>query len=365
MTSDPSNAVVHLTLRRGENELAVGSGVLYRKDDKTYIVTAWHNVTGRHSENLKPLSKTTAAFPDNLIAYISCNFFYPNAQFGSLRRPFTIQLENADQALYLIHPQGYPRVDVVAIPIDPGYLYDSVGELSTGGKVNVPLPMRQEPLGIGLGSDINCIQDFEQSASELNIDFENNLTVSDDLFILGYPKGIIDVSGQPLWKRATVASAPHLGWNRQKQFLVDCASREGMSGAPAIFHSKAGAVRVGGSVHVGVQIVTFLAGIYVGRVGQVSNFEAQIGTIWQRSVIDEIIEKAVIAPHSSQVEAMPEEIHSVIENKWPAEDDYASKILVEGHFINYYIHDVMKTLNGRADPDKVKEKIFGLARSKI
>jgi len=376
MTTDPSSAVVHLTLRSGENELAVGSGVLYRKVNAIYIVTAWHNVTGRHSESLKPLSKSTA-LPDNLIAYISCKFTYPDSQIGFLRRPFVIPLENAESAFYLIHPQGHPRVDVVAIPINPEYLYDSVYEDVSGKKHNAKLPMRQNKSELGLGSDISCIQDFEQSATQLNIDFVNHLNVSDDLFILGYPKGIIDVTGQPLWKRATVATAPHLGWNKQKQFLVDCASREGMSGAPAIVHSQGGTFRSGRSVHIGSQSVTFLVGIYVSRIGQVSHFEAQIGTIWQRAVIDEIIEANVVAPHSSQVVANSSEINSAISSSWPAKGardnkrvrgvkgDYASNILGGGHFLNHFTYAVMDKLNGRANPENVREIILEFAQSQI
>ena len=52
----PNNAVVLLEMFRGERLLATGTGVLYRSGSDTFIVTAWHNVTGRHSETLEPLS---------------------------------------------------------------------------------------------------------------------------------------------------------------------------------------------------------------------------------------------------------------------------------------------------------------------
>jgi hypothetical protein len=365
MANDPSSAVVHLTLRRGELELAVGSGILYRKGTNVYIVTAWHNVTGRHSESLKPLSKT-AAVPDNLIAYIACKVT-SNSLDGDhfLRRPFTISLENDSQAFYLIHPQGYPRVDVAVIPIDPEFPYPSEGQLASGEKTQYVIPMRQSPSVVGVGFDISCIQDFEEAASQLAADFANYITISDDLFIVGYPKGIIDYTGQPLWKRATVATAPHLGWNRQKQFLVDCASREGMSGAPAIFHTKDGAIRLGGSVHIGASVLTFLAGIYVARLGHVSEFEAQIGTIWQRCVIDEIIDQGVVAPHSSQLMALPAEVKTTIEVEWPDNEDYAPMILGDNSYSKIFTHHVAQKLNGRADPDKVEEMVLEFAKSKI
>lgn len=364
MAYDPSAAVVHLTLRYGKQQLAVGSGVLYRKDSKVYIVTAWHNITGRHSESLDLLSKK-AAIPDNVIAHISCNVSHSQLDSKSfIRRSFTIPLENDVQTFYLVHPQGFPRVDVAVIPIDPEFPYPSEGTLATGEEVTITMPMRQSPSEIGVGFDISCIQDFEASALQLATDFTNQITVSDELFIVGYPKGITDYTGQPLWKRATVATAPHLGWNRQKQFLVDCASREGMSGAPAIFHCKDGSVRVGGMLHIGSSIVSYLAGIYVGRIGHVSEFEAQIGTIWQRSVIDEIIENGIVAPHSSQLNTPQDEIRTTIEKEWPDSEDYSSIILEKNSISKIFTHHIAQKLNGRADPNKIEEMILEFAKTK-
>ncbi|WP_297364798.1 hypothetical protein [Acidiferrobacter sp.] len=366
MTYDPSNAVVHLTLRYNLTDLAVGSGVLYRKNDKTYIVTAWHNVTGRDSTSLKPLSKT-AACPNSLVAYVACRHFNRDGAFyGYSRLPFTVPLETteADKTLYLVHPQGWPRVDVVAIPIDPERPYTSIVHLSTGEDAVLSMSMRQKAGDIAPGFDIDCIQDFEQEVSKLNSDLINSLTVSDDLFILGYPQGIADWHGSPLWKRATVASAPHLGWNRQKQFLVDCASREGMSGAPAVSYYKNGRVQIGGMTYVGARPATIFHGIYVGRVGRVSEFEAQIGTIWQRSIVDEIIEGGVFGLHSSRIIATQDEVLSAIQHSWPATENYAAMILGSGDYSYYFTDTVMKSLNGRANPEDVRAQVLEFARCK-
>ena len=366
MTYDPSSAVVHLTLRYDQTDLAVGSGVLYCKNDQTYIVTAWHNVTGRDSTNLQTLSKN-AACPNNLVAYVACrNFRSDNSLYGYVRLSFTIPLEvaDSDKTLYLVHPQGWPRVDVVAIPIDPERPYPSIVHLSTGEDAVMSMPMRKNAEGIGLGSDIDCIQDFEQGASKLNFDFINGLMVSDDLFVIGYPRGITDGYGQPIWKRATVATAPHLGWNRQKKFLVDCASREGMSGAPTVWYNKSGFLQAGGTTYVGAAPVTIFHGIYVGRVGRVSEFEAQIGTIWQRSVVDEIIEGGVFGLHSSRIIATQDEVLSAIQHSWPATENYAAMILGNGDYSYHFTDTVMKSLNGRANPEDVRAQVLEFARGK-
>ncbi|RIJ66173.1 hypothetical protein D1604_09625 [Brevundimonas sp. LPMIX5] len=202
----------------------------------------------------------------------------------------------------------------------------------------------------GLGSHVSCIQDFAGASAQFNVDFARYLSVSDDLFILGYPKGIIDETLQPLWKRATVATAPHLGWERQKKFLVDCASRDGMSGAPVITYSKSGKLQVGGTTYVGHGPATLLHGIYVNRIGGEAAFEAQIGTVWKSEVIDEIIDAAVQAPHSSAVEASNVEIRDLIRMEWPCdgEHDFADAVVNKGQPSGYFSFELSKTLNGRA-----------------
>ncbi|MFH0993970.1 MAG: hypothetical protein V1844_00500 [Pseudomonadota bacterium] len=181
MPTDPSNSVVHLTMRCGDNQLAIGTGVLYRKNERVFIVTAWHNVTGLHPVTLEMLSKT-GSIPNNLVAYISCRGTNDTYK-GYCRLSFTIPLEDSEKALYLIHPQPWPRIDIVAIPIDLQHPYESEGYLSDGTKVIDRRPMLQKALGPGLCMDIECIQDFEQAVRSLNVESSQLLAVSDELFI--------------------------------------------------------------------------------------------------------------------------------------------------------------------------------------
>ena len=74
-------------------------------------------------------------------------------------------------------------------------------------------------LNNSLETNIIHTQDCEFKIKEIN-DYSNSLYVSDDIFIIGYPKGITDYTMQPIWKRATIATAPHMGWEQQEQFLV-------------------------------------------------------------------------------------------------------------------------------------------------
>lgn len=361
----PNPAVVHLQMRKGEDNLAVGTGTLYRHGTDAYIVTAWHNVAGRHAETLKPLAKRSLRLPDNLIATIECLVDDGKGGILSTRMPFRIPLENDFETLYLVHSQGWPRVDVAAIPIDPCAAYPTDVRVSSGERRTFHSIMRRPAGDGGVATDIRFIQDFTGDPAQLSDEVARRLSVADDLFILGYPKGIVDQNVQPLWKRATVATQPDHGWNGQRTFLVDCASREGMSGAPVVSYVKSGALQINGIATLTRQPATFLHGVYVSRVGGGTLLEAQIGTVWRSTVIDEIIEAGVRGAHSSEVEAFPAEIREVIEKAWPADVlAFADRVLDPDRPL-WFTHKIMEALNGRADPADIIEKIRQHARERL
>lgn len=366
MSADPSNSIVHLTMCFGKTELAIGSGVLYCRNEKLYIVTAWHNVTGRHSETLECLSDQLSV-PDRVIAYIACRLGTAGKKASYIRRPFVIPLEDDNATTnYFVHPQTWPQVDVVAIPVDPDAIYDSPYTLSTGEEGIMKASMRSIGKEGSLDSDVECIQDHELSASHLEVCVEADLTVSDELFILGYPKGITDMYCQPIWKRATVATSPQLGWNRQKQFLVDCASREGMSGAPVIYRNKSRSVQRGNTRFMGIPPSSMFCGVYVGRQGKVSDFEAQIGTVWQGVLVDEIIDAEIKAPHSIDLIFTSDNVRSVIESEWPHHvPDYAAEVLGNECFVEGFLYSLMQKLGGRAKPSEVRRMVLSYAQDKL
>jgi hypothetical protein len=365
MIFDPANSVVHITLRKEKIVLAIGSGVLYKRAAKTYIVTAWHNVTGRHTESLKCLSKL-AATPDNIVVTIACRTSAQGREMGYFRRSITVPLEINGKTTYYIHSQGWPRVDVVAIPIDPSENYLSEGQIASGQQVNFSNPLVSIGINGSIDSQIEHIQDAESSATHINSDLSKYLYASDDLFILGYPQGITDWTMQPVWKRASVATSPHLGWHRQPQFLVDCASKEGMSGAPAISYNRRGSFQIGGVVHITSGPVTVFHGIYVGRLGSTSEFEAQLGCVWKKSVIDEVIDGAMFGQISEEIMVLDTEVTKHIETKWPKTENYAESILDKNcHYIHGFVHSIMKSLNGRAAPDTVRKLVVAYAQNLV
>ena len=53
----------------GKKVLSQATGFFYLHNDKSYLITNWHNVTGRHPQTLKPLSET-AAIPDDMAIFM-------------------------------------------------------------------------------------------------------------------------------------------------------------------------------------------------------------------------------------------------------------------------------------------------------
>lgn len=360
---NPAHSVVHLNIRRDKTKLAVGTGVLYQKDNKTYIVTAWHNISGRHTETLESLSDNLAV-PDNIVASIDTKIKQGNYE-GYSRMSIVIPLVENEKTTYFIHSQGYPKVDVVAIPIDLEKEYKIELNTASGENIESTFILKSKQPN-GLEQDIVHIQDCEFKSYDIG-DYSKSLYVSDDIFIIGYPKGITDYTMQPIWKRATIATSPHLGWEQQEQFLVDCASKQGMSGAPAIYYNRDGKINTGNIYYKGSQPISILHGIYVGRIGSTSELEAQIGKVWKRKVIDEIIDDKIYDYLSEELILPKSDIRKVIEEEWSKENkEYANELLDEKTSYRYlFMHLIMNKINGRANKDEVLDLILEYANKLV
>jgi hypothetical protein len=210
-----------------------------------YLITNWHVVTGK---NAYTGEQETPAAPDTL----RCLF---NVQIGTFeKQPWDIPLRDNDRRpRWLIRPGLAPRVDVVAIPIS----LTGTGPVTEFFPINTLL---SNPLNTRIGMDV---------------------------FILGYPFGNAPPAF-PVWKRGSIASEPELALITTGYYLVDTASRPGMSGAPVILRDWTndyvdGAVRAFNS-----EPATNFLGVYSGRL-QAATDEAQIGVVWHGTFIEDII----------------------------------------------------------------------------
>lgn len=218
------------------NTLAHGTGFVWRANQQAFLITCWHNVTGKNPTAMRHLS-CHAGEPDEVTVQLDLPAVRPGT-----RAPFTLQLRGADDnPLWLQHSMA-PGVDVVALPLPP-------------------LP----------GAVLHPINEMPNN--------EGTVPVGIDAYILGYPFGI-SVSTLPIWKRASVASEPSIPIGGQPCFYVDTASREGMSGSPVILRHR-----------YAIGPPTTFIGIYSGRVGADDELKVQLGIVWRAEVIDQIISK--------------------------------------------------------------------------
>jgi hypothetical protein len=163
--------------------------------------------------------------------------------------------DDNDQPLWFIHPTqtDRKRIDIVAIPLELGDQHRHVALHPVNELANARLAIL-----IGM-----------------------------EVFILGYPFGAAPPAF-PVWKRGSIASEPDLVTMTSGYYLIDTASRPGMSGAPVILRSWTNHTVDPDMMAISDRPLNRFIGVYSGRIDDKSD-EAQIGMVWHESFIDEII----------------------------------------------------------------------------
>ncbi|MGU3407230.1 hypothetical protein [Methylobacterium brachiatum] len=362
MAEEISYSVALIEMRIGSTELASGSCFIYERNERHFIVTAWHNLAGRNTETLKLLSKT-GALPDNILVHIG-NYSQVDEYSGFSRRAIVIPLQKDGMATYLVHTQKWPRVDVAVIPIDLNSDFNQEYYLSDGStrKFATPLNFKQPD---GLVSLTPVLEQEKESSLTAGTAMNVVHTIGDDLFLIGFPSGLFDHLINPIWKRASFATHFDMDWSGEKMFLVDSASRQGMSGCVALYYDKTGTVpvRPGSSLKIGRPIYILL-GVYAGRYGD-SEFEAQVGRVWKMTIVDEIIDSGSLDFASGDIEIPISDARRIINEEWPT-DTAAAVDYVNGEpRLSYFVRFIMEKIDGRLGNDYVKELIEEIAREKI
>jgi hypothetical protein len=125
--------------------------------------------------------------------------------------------------------------------------------------------------------------------NELEFESQFNPRVADDAFIIGYPFSEPQPLDLPIWKRGSIASEPDLNHGNLPRILVDTATRSGLSGSPVVMQRVGYHASPDGNAAKSIfgRIRNFL-GVYSGRIG-LDEEKAQLGVVWKRTVIEEII----------------------------------------------------------------------------
>jgi hypothetical protein len=229
-----------------ETYLSIGTAFVWNLEDKYWLITNWHNASGRDPNTGKHLSDT-AAEPNRIKVW-----FNAKGQLGDKTAKFVDVRNEAGEPLWLVHPTHGNNIDVVALSLPN---YDDVEMFPINTSPN-------EDLLINIGVDV---------------------------FVLGYPFGI-GPAGLPIWKRGSIASEPELAGTEQQLYLfVDTASRPGMSGSPVIRRSWNTHVMSGGRVRMNSGTATKFIGVYSGRLASKDPLDAQLGLTWPASFVSDIV----------------------------------------------------------------------------
>lgn len=238
-------------------EHILGSGTCFfiERSSNTYLVTNWHNVTGKNPITNEFLSHPYQS-PDYLIIQVFKNEDFLKPTF------LKIPLKDKDERqLWLEHPIHKQKVDAIAI------------------KVTIP--------------EDKFIETCEAQIEPYNE--ETQVKVKQDVFVLGYPFGIKTGDIFPIWKRASIANEPILDIDGLPKMYIDTASRSGMSGSPVIYFEKRNIAVVGFESKFSQKVKSEsknymqLIGVYSGRIGGKDELSAQLGIVWKLKGIEEII----------------------------------------------------------------------------
>ena len=265
---DPLSLItVPVALFFNETCLSQATAFVWNRNRRNYLVTNWHVVSGRNSVTGSNVDEKNAGRPNRLVAK-----FNPAS---SLNWPASLVWKD-DFEISLFDDDGHPKW-LIHPAKPPGNVRNVSIEQLKGmqeGVDIVAIPLLLPLEGLRLFPANDC-------ASDQSLPIEIGMEV----FILGYPFGAAPPA-LPVWKRGSIASEPELVRLQEGYYLVDTASRPGMSGSPVILRSRINGREVGG--HPRDRFI----GIYSGRLSAAPG-EVQIGRVWHVSFIDEIIDAAV------------------------------------------------------------------------
>ena len=235
-----------------------GTAFLYRLDGQNFMVTARHCLSGRHSETGKYLAGYSTN-PSHMRFMLRKRPTGPGWQMGEPTQvnEFIRPLIGEDwKPIWFEHPDFGADVDIAVIPL-------------------------------GIDDPQLLIDPYEPPARGEN-DVSTQLSVAQDVFVVGYPYGLQGGFHLPLWVRGTIATEPALRYPHRGMdlplLLVDGRTRAGQSGAPVItFRHPDTPVRSNkGDLGLTRGAHSQLIGVYSGRTSD----ESDLGFCWRLDALN-------------------------------------------------------------------------------
>jgi len=232
------------------------SGFFYRHDQRTFLISARHALTGLDCFTDQPYSKT-GFLPKKVRVYGA----FSNGSSSS-RRSFDLLIRTEDEV--------------------PNWLQDpEFNDLNT----DIALVEVREENHL----QIHCVNDGEDIPLIANVGFE--------CFVVGYPNKNYFQPHLPIWRRGALGYEPTMPVHDRPMFLVDATTSEGLSGA-AIYqrwHGPAPLRESDGSISIKLEsiVTTTLIGVYGGRLAN-ANQLGEVGYGWYANRIPMIISQTPV-----------------------------------------------------------------------
>ena len=231
-----------LDVKFGEQSLGTATGFVVMANDKPFLITNRHVVTGRHQDTGLPIH-TKGGIPDRL-----------TIQHNRRRRlgrwiATTERLFSGDIPRWREHPTLGAKADFVALPL-----------------VNT--------VGVGF-------HPYDPSNPGPAI----SLSVTQAVSVVGFPFGFTVGGSMAIWATGFVASEPQVDYDGRPVMLIDCRTRKGQSGSPVVaLREGFVAMEDGQNAMVSGKSERFV-GVYSGRL----NSDSDLGVVWKASAIAELI----------------------------------------------------------------------------
>lgn len=271
---------------------STGTAFFYFCENSWFLITNWHNLSGRHFLSKEPLSrppKLPTHIEAHLSAYIASNLSLADNSFTTVSQRVDIYRDM--QPLWFEHPTLGSLCDVIALPMErpascPQFMHNAANLI---GKTRIPVL----PGG--------------------------------NAFVIGFPQSLSVGFGLPLWKSGFIASEPHYGittggaissigglsgGTELPAFFLDTQTREGMSGAP-VFASHSGTWNTNqpyekldsesaefwssDDIAIAHSAIEFI-GCYSARIGKAEE-GAALGLCWPENVLHLICSSKVVGAH--------------------------------------------------------------------
>jgi hypothetical protein len=245
-------------------DCGLATGFFYKRAEELFLITNWHAVTGVDPTTMVPVD-ADSPLPE-VLKFQFKQTVDANGQpvppggpqLILSNFPKLINLYEAGAGVWYEHSTRQ-NVDVVALLLSP----DQLGEFA-----NIPINLVDQSPALVPAPGMDC-------------------------FVLGYPQGMVGPGLSPIWKRGSIASEPNYNYRNMPGFLIDTATRKGMSGSPVVArHSGILKVSPGGGMGPDdvIGTVTKFIGVYSGRIGD-DLMGVQLGMVWRSDLLDDILSK--------------------------------------------------------------------------